>query len=230
MVRQERVQALRTEKKTKTVTKKKRKTPFRAIQSSVRSIAIEKREKKKTEETRNKREKTRKGKKEKEGKKERVRGRKGMWLSHTSTNAYSTVRTCALHMYIYICHCTRERKRGGEKGRTARYVGDVCGQVIPQETLPSFSPPIPPSLLFSLSLSLSLLTAVGSRSLSFRLTPSLAYNLKPSASSCRVARRSPCFPRLTGSRMCVVRFLLSQRVLVSSRSFSPHATCRIRCI
>jgi len=107
-------------------------------------------------------------------------------------------RTCAsIYIYIYICiyHCKKEKKRAGERERESRgrvtrtmYTGDFA------RNTPLYLSLDPPSLSFLCGRS----RPVFSHSLPFRLTPSLAYNLKPSASSCRVARRSAVrSPRLT---------------------------------
>lgn len=130
------------------------------------------------------------------------------------------------HTYTSTCNDNRGKERGRERVRArkrdshaARHIVDVCDQVIPQETLP-LSLSLRPSLSRSLLLARSHTDSHPPR----HITSNRRRACVASSRSTSIAVRSSHANRV--ARMCVARFLLSQRVLVSSRSFSPHATCK----
>jgi len=111
---------------------------------------------------------------------------------------HRTTRTCA-SIYAFIIAREKKRERTSEEKRERGWGETRHGRCIrpgdfTRNTPLYLSLGLSPSLSFSFGRS----RPISSHSLLFRLTPSLAYNLKPSASSCRVARRSAVrSPRLT---------------------------------
>lgn len=148
-------------------------------------------------------------------------------------------RTIGTYIYLYI-YVYRERRRGREREGSNESRGE-SSPLRRRCVRPGDSRNTPPlSFVFSLlspshprnvSLARSLACPLSPSFSPLLLAPTSTHPLRYITSNRRRARvasldDTPCIfgHGWTGFRMCVARCLLSQRVLVSSEGFSPHAT------